>query len=374
MTGNRRTTLVLQERDLRLETDSSERLRSDLLSSKSEEGILQLLAQRIRQLLAHPMLLEAFSAADLQVAEKIARERAGRDEQVLMGLNCRDLDTLEIDFNRFQQLRSHMPGDWPCVAESGVQTAEDVARVARLGYRLALVGTSLMQSADPAQVSHRARDRGRKQLGTLGSGNHFLEIEYVERIFEPEIAARFGLEAGQAVVLIHCGSRGLGHQVCTDYVGSFQKAVRTYGIRLPDRELVCAPLSSPEGRAYLAAMSAAVRQAASRAIRVTVEIAACSARSGRAIARVRIADRSAGVSRPAIDRIERPATTPREISSRSGSVNARIDRRLGAGLIPPVRARIPCTAEWFRSNSWAIFCSESPFCQRSHISAFWLSV
>ena len=108
------------------------------------------------------VLLEAFSAADLQVAEKIARERAGRDEQVLMGLNCRDLDTLEIDFNRFQQLRSHMPGDWPCVAESGVQTPEDVARVARLGYRLALVGTSRMQRADAAHAVRELVEAGRK--------------------------------------------------------------------------------------------------------------------------------------------------------------------------------------------------------------------
>ena len=108
------------------------------------------------------VLLEAFSAADLQVAEKIARERAGRDEQVLMGLNCRDLDTLEIDFNRFRQLRSHMPGDWPCVAESGVQTPEDVARVARLGYRLALVGTSLMQRADAAHAVRELVEAGRK--------------------------------------------------------------------------------------------------------------------------------------------------------------------------------------------------------------------
>jgi indole-3-glycerol phosphate synthase len=108
------------------------------------------------------VLLEAFSAADLQIAEKIARERAGRDEQVLMGLNCRDLDTLEIDFNRFRQLRSHMPGDWPCVAESGVQTPEDAARVARLGYRLALVGTSLMRRADAAHAVRELVQAGRE--------------------------------------------------------------------------------------------------------------------------------------------------------------------------------------------------------------------
>lgn len=108
------------------------------------------------------VLLEAFSAADLQIAEKIARERAGRDEQVLMGLNCRDLDTLEIDFNRFAQLRSRMPLQWPCVAESGVQTPEDAAHVAQLGYRLALVGTSLMRRKDAAHAVRELVKAGRK--------------------------------------------------------------------------------------------------------------------------------------------------------------------------------------------------------------------
>jgi indole-3-glycerol phosphate synthase len=108
------------------------------------------------------VLLEAFGAGDLKVATEIAREREGREEQVLMGLNCRDLETLDIDFNRFAELRSHMPFDWPCVAESGVQTAEDVARVARLGYRLALVGTSLMQRPDPAEAVRELVDAGRR--------------------------------------------------------------------------------------------------------------------------------------------------------------------------------------------------------------------
>ena len=94
------------------------------------------------------VLLEAFGAGDLKVAKDIAREREGRDEQVLMGLNCRDLETLEIDFERFAELRSSMSPAWPGVAESGVQTREDAARVAALGYRFALVGTSLMQRPD----------------------------------------------------------------------------------------------------------------------------------------------------------------------------------------------------------------------------------
>jgi tRNA-splicing ligase RtcB len=114
-----------------------------------------------------------------------------------------------------------------------------------------------MDGADAARVSDRAKQRGRTQLGTLGSGNHFLEVQYVERIFEPEIAACFGLRESQVVVLIHCGSRGLGHQICTDYLKTMDAAMRKYGISLPDRQLACVPMDSAEGRDYLAAMAAA---------------------------------------------------------------------------------------------------------------------
>jgi len=113
-----------------------------------------------------------------------------------------------------------------------------------------------MAGADAAKVSQRAKQRGRTQLGTLGSGNHFLEVQFVQRVFEPEIASRFGLHAGQIVVLIHCGSRGLGHQVCTDYLKVMGEAMRRYGISLPDRQLACVPIHSPEGKDYLAAMAA----------------------------------------------------------------------------------------------------------------------
>jgi tRNA-splicing ligase RtcB len=114
-----------------------------------------------------------------------------------------------------------------------------------------------MPGADPSQVSDRAKQRGRTQLGTLGSGNHFLEVQYVERIFEPETAAVFGLHEDQVVVLIHCGSRGLGHQVCTDFLKTMNEAMRKYGITLPDRQLACVPSQSPEGQSYLGAMAAA---------------------------------------------------------------------------------------------------------------------
>lgn len=108
------------------------------------------------------VLLEAFDAEDLEVAASIAREREGRDEQVLMGLNCRDLETLEIDPQRFAALRDRLPPQWPAVAESGVQTPEDAERVARLGYRLALVGTSLMRRHDAAQAVRELLEAGRK--------------------------------------------------------------------------------------------------------------------------------------------------------------------------------------------------------------------
>jgi tRNA-splicing ligase RtcB len=106
-------------------------------------------------------------------------------------------------------------------------------------------------------VSARAHERGAGQLGTLGSGNHFLELQRVATVLDARCAQAFGLREGQVTVLIHSGSRGLGHQVCTDYVRRMDSALARYRIELPDRQLACAPLSSPEGRAYLAAMAAA---------------------------------------------------------------------------------------------------------------------
>jgi tRNA-splicing ligase RtcB len=111
--------------------------------------------------------------------------------------------------------------------------------------------------ADPYAVSDRAKQRGKAQLGTLGSGNHFLEVQYVDEVFDDATAARYNLEEGRIVVLIHTGSRGLGHQVCTDYVGQLDQAMRKYGLHVPDRQLACAPIHSPEGQRYLHAMAAA---------------------------------------------------------------------------------------------------------------------
>jgi tRNA-splicing ligase RtcB (3'-phosphate/5'-hydroxy nucleic acid ligase) len=114
-----------------------------------------------------------------------------------------------------------------------------------------------LEGADPAAVSPRARERGASQIGTLGSGNHFLELQRVDEVFDEAAARAFGLRPGQVTVLIHSGSRGLGHQVCTDFVKRMDARLGHYGIELPDRQLSCAPIDSPEGQDYLRAMAAA---------------------------------------------------------------------------------------------------------------------
>jgi tRNA-splicing ligase RtcB len=134
------------------------------------------------------------------------------------------------------------------VSERGIGTEADVASTESDGC---------LEGADPHRVSARARERGRDQLGTVGSGNHFIEVQRIDAIHDPAAAAAFGLREEQVAVLIHSGSRGLGHQVCTDYVRVMDRALERHGITLPDRQLSCAPVSSDEGRAYLAAMAAA---------------------------------------------------------------------------------------------------------------------
>jgi tRNA-splicing ligase RtcB len=134
-----------------------------------------------------------------------------------------------------------------------------------------------MEDADPEAVSERAIERGLPQLGTLGSGNHFLEIDVVEEIFDEDTARIFGLFEGRAVVLIHSGSRGLGHQVCDDYVHAMLSAGIRSGIELPDRQLACAPISGSQGKAYFGAMAAAAnfafanRQIMTHLVRQTFE-------------------------------------------------------------------------------------------------------
>jgi tRNA-splicing ligase RtcB len=133
--------------------------------------------------------------------------------------------------------------------ERGLGDADDLERIEE-GGRVA--------GADPAAVSPRAKQRQLDEMGTLGSGNHYLELQVVDRIFDARIALALGLSEGDVVLTVHCGSRGLGHQIGTDYLRSLARAAPRHGIRLPDRELACAPITSEEGRAYIGAMRAAI--------------------------------------------------------------------------------------------------------------------
>ena len=118
-----------------------------------------------------------------------------------------------------------------------------------------------MKEADPHTLSSKAKQRGIPQGGTLGSGNHFLEVQVVREIFDPVAAKAFGLTLGQVCCMIHCGSRGLGHQVCTDHLKTLESATKKYHITIPDRQLACAPITSPEGKAYFGGMAAAANYA-----------------------------------------------------------------------------------------------------------------
>jgi tRNA-splicing ligase RtcB len=133
--------------------------------------------------------------------------------------------------------------------EKGWGEAEDLERIEEGGR---------MEGAEPSRVSARAKERQLHEVGSLGSGNHYLELQVVERIFDSEAAAAFRLAENDLLVTIHCGSRGLGHQIGTEYLQKFVPVARRYGISLPDRELACAPIRSPEGEEYLGAMRAAI--------------------------------------------------------------------------------------------------------------------
>jgi tRNA-splicing ligase RtcB (3'-phosphate/5'-hydroxy nucleic acid ligase) len=149
---------------------------------------------------------------------------------------------LRLDDASLDEILRQGPRALPGVA------AEDIERTESEGR---------LEGADASAVSQRAKARGSDQLGTMGSGNHFVELQVVESVLDDDTAATFGLTEDQLTVLIHSGSRGLGHQVCTDFVKLMDARLSGYRIHLPDRQLACAPASSPEGRRYLAAMAAA---------------------------------------------------------------------------------------------------------------------
>jgi tRNA-splicing ligase RtcB len=141
----------------------------------------------------------------------------------------------------------------PRIVDQGFGWPEDLKHCEENGH---------MKLADPDKVSSTAKKRGLTQIGTLGSGNHFLEVQKVDRIYDPKVAEAFGItQKDQVTAMIHCGSRGFGHQICSDYLRIAERAVHKYGITLPDRELACAPGTSEEGQDYFKAMSCAVNYA-----------------------------------------------------------------------------------------------------------------
>lgn len=159
----------------------------------------------------------------------------GTGRKGLLHITRPDLDDVLVDGARW-------------AVENGYGTEEDLTRIEEFGR---------LPDADPSHVSQRAKDRGHSQLGTLGSGNHFLEIQRVDEVYDEEVARRFGIHTGQLVILIHSGSRGLGHQVCTDYLEIMYDGMKRYGISVIDRQLACVPVTSKEGQDYLKAMAAA---------------------------------------------------------------------------------------------------------------------
>lgn len=149
------------------------------------------------------------------------------------------------------------------ICELGYGNEDDIAHIESNGK---------LPGADPALVSEHAKARGKDQLGTMGAGNHFVEVGYVEKIFDQTAAEKFNLSQDQITVLIHTGSRGLGHQVATDYIRLMNRVMSGYGITLPDRELACAPFSSKEGQEYFGAMQAAANFAWANRQLITFEV------------------------------------------------------------------------------------------------------
>ena len=207
------------------------------------------------RLLTLPVAARELGARKETLVHEIARAvPAGAGREGALRLSCGQLDAVLHAGPRV-------------LVERGIGTPDDVERTESRGR---------LDGADPESVSERARKRGAGQLGTAGSGNHFIEVQRVERIFDERGAAAYGLSTDGVTILIHSGSRGLGHQVCTDHVKVMDAALRRHAIELPDRQLACAPITSDEGRAYLGAMAAAAnfawanRHAIAHAVRESV--------------------------------------------------------------------------------------------------------
>lgn len=179
----------------------------------------------------------AITAVQDQLADRLfARVPAGMGKGGAIHLDADAMDAM-------------LSGGARWAVEQGWGNADELARVEESGC---------MQGAVPSAISAKARQRQANEMGTLGSGNHYLEVQAVEEILDPAAAAGFGLNEGEVVISIHCGSRGLGHQIGTDYLREMLLAAPSFGIELPDRELACAPIESELGRRYLGAMRAAI--------------------------------------------------------------------------------------------------------------------
>ncbi|MCJ7811728.1 RtcB family protein [bacterium] len=172
-------------------------------------------------------------------------------ERLFQNIPCGVGSTSKLKLS-FKEERTVLNGGSAWAIKQGFGWNEDVERTEQRGC---------IENADPSALSERAIQRGHKQLGTLGAGNHFIEIQQVEDIFDAEVAKAFGLKKGQITIMIHTGSRGLGYQVCDDNLDRMVRAMHRYQIVIPDKQLACAPVNSPEGKQYLAAMAAAANYA-----------------------------------------------------------------------------------------------------------------
>jgi tRNA-splicing ligase RtcB len=186
------------------------------------------------------LLRTGLTPEDLEPRERLAMLVESLFSRVPSGVGRGS--ALRLSKKEFERIMTR-GAEW--AVENGLGEASDLEYTEERGC---------MPGADPAQVSERARQRGSVQLGTLGSGNHFLELQRVDAVYDKEAAAGLGLELGQVTVSIHTGSRGFGYQICQDAVRGMVRAAQRYGIDLPDRQLCCAPVGSPEGQAYLGAM------------------------------------------------------------------------------------------------------------------------
>jgi len=216
------------------------------------------------------------AATDTEAGGVISPGGVGFDINCGVRLVRTNLEAKEIS-GRVENLVDALFANVPCgvgVGSAGTLNNAEVSKVAKQGARwvveqghgvdedvLRTEEEGCLEGADSSAVSPRAVERARKQLGTLGSGNHFLEVQAVEKVYDSKTADAFGIFEGQVTVMIHCGSRGFGHQVCQDYLQHVGKAMKSHGISVADRQLACVPVSSREGQDYFSAMASAANYA-----------------------------------------------------------------------------------------------------------------